>query len=36
MYGFVHEMIDKSIRFANGKVYIGYGRFLELCQRETS
>jgi len=25
MYGFRHERVDKSIRFANGKVYINKG-----------
>ena len=34
MYGFRDERQDKSIRFANGKVYINR-RILELCKRET-
>ncbi len=33
MYGFRDERQDKSIRFANGKVYINR-MILELCKRE--
>jgi transposase len=37
MYGFKHERIDKSVKFANGKVYInGIEGFLELCKREAA
>jgi len=35
MYGFRDERQDKSVRFANGKVYINNRRILELCKRET-
>ena len=31
MYGFRHERIDHSKRFANGKVYINGIEILELC-----